>query len=62
MSEQIDPYLGLLRIAEMVHEQDTELKQVKKELAEMSVKFNAFKGILERIDDMTDSLPLESNE
>ena len=56
MTEQPDPYLSLLRIAEIVHNQSTELAHVKKELSEMSVKFNAFKGILERIDDMTDAL------
>ena len=58
MSEDLlhDPYITLLRIAEIVHNQTTELKSVKQELEQMSVKFNAFKGILERIDDMTDAL------
>ena len=49
MNSNDDAYLGLLRIAEMVHSQ-------QKELEELKVKFNAFKGILERIDEMTDSV------
>lgn len=50
------PYSGLLRIAETVRQQSTELTAVKAELAELRTKFNSFKGILEKIDDMTDEV------